>query len=82
MKIKLDLDATPEELRRFFGLPDVTPLQEEMMEKIREKMLEGAEGFDPATLLSPGLPEHLKSLEALQKQFWQAFAQPAEKTDD
>jgi hypothetical protein len=28
MKIKLDIDCTPEEMRAFFGLPDVKPMQE------------------------------------------------------
>ena len=74
MNIKFDVDATPEELRRFFGLPDVHPLQQEMLEKVREKMMAGIDGFDPATLMKPFLPEHLQSLEALQRQFWQGLA--------
>ena len=64
MNIKFDVDATPEELRRFFGLPDVHPLQQEMLDKIREKMLAGMDGFDPATLMKPFLPESMHSLEA------------------
>jgi len=31
MKITLDIDCTPEELRSFFGLPDVRPMQEEQL---------------------------------------------------
>ena len=77
MNIKFDVEATPEELRRFFGLPDVHPLQQEMLEKIREKMLAGMDGFDPATLMKPFLPESMQSLEALQRQFWQGPAQSA-----
>ena len=53
MNIKLDIDATPEELRRFFGLPDVQPLQEAMMEKVRENMTAGMDGFDPMALMKP-----------------------------
>jgi microcystin-dependent protein len=64
-------------LRRFFGLPDVHPLQQEMLDKIREKMLAGMDGFDPATLMKPFLPESMHSLEALQRQFWQGLAQSA-----
>ncbi len=77
MNIKFDVDATPDELRRFFGLPDVHPLQEEMLQKIREKMLAGIDGFDPVTLMKPFLPEHLQSLDALQRQFWQGLAASA-----
>ena len=39
MKIKLDIDCTPEEARTFLGLPDVAPLQAEMMRTIQERMM-------------------------------------------
>ena len=35
MKIHVELDMTPEEARAFMGLPDVAPLQKQMMEDIR-----------------------------------------------
>ena len=73
MKINFDIDATPQELRTFFGLPDVETLQKEMMEQIRKKMLEGVEGFDLLSIMKPMLPEHLLSVSSLQKSFWDAF---------
>lgn len=73
MKIKLDIDATPQELRTFFGLPDVEPLQQEMMEQLRKRMQEGMERYDPATLLKPLLPENMRTLESLQESFWKSF---------
>jgi hypothetical protein len=82
MNIKLDLDASPEELRRFFGLPDLQPLQQEMLEKVREKMLAGIEGYDPLSLMKPFLPEHMQSLEALQRQFWQGLTSASSATGD
>lgn len=74
MKLKLDVEATPAELRAFFGLPDVEPLQREMMEVVRERMMAGMEGFDPLALMKPFLPAHLQSMDAFQRQFWDAFA--------
>lgn len=38
MKITVDVDITPEELRRFLGLPNVEGLQEEML-KMAQKQL-------------------------------------------
>ena len=35
MKVNVDIDMSPEELRKLLGLPDVEPLQREMMEKLR-----------------------------------------------
>ncbi len=74
VKIKFDIEATPQELRTFFGLPDVEPLQREMLDMIREQMQKGAAGFDPATLLKPFMPPHLQSVEAMHKAFWDALA--------
>lgn len=73
MKINFDIDATPQELRTFFGLPDVETLQKEMMDQIRKKMLDGVEGFDILSIMKPMLPEHLLSMSSLQKSFWDAF---------
>jgi Family of unknown function (DUF6489) len=74
MKINVDIEATPQELRAFFGLPDVEGLQREMVEDVRRKWKAGMEGFDPATLLTPFLPEHLRSFEAMQRSFWKSSA--------
>lgn len=81
MKIKVDIEATPQELRTFFGLPDVEPLQQEMLEIIRRNLGAGMEGFDPVALMKPWLPGHLQSMETLQKNFWQAFHQTTGHSD-
>lgn len=73
MKITFDIDATPQELRTFFGLPDVETIQKEMMDQIRKKMLDGVEGFDILSLMKPVLPEQMMSMSSLQKSFWDAF---------
>ncbi len=41
MKIQIDIDCTPKEVREFFGLPDVAPMQERLMTEV-EKRLQGA----------------------------------------
>ncbi len=66
MKITIDLDVTPEEMRRFLGLPDVQEFQKELLERAREQMEAGAEGYDPMTLLKPYLPG-TGSVEQFQK---------------
>lgn len=73
MKIHFDIEATPQELRSFFGLPDVEPLQHEMLEMIRKNMSSGMEGFDPLTVMKPFLPEQMQSISGLQKAMWQAI---------
>lgn len=47
MNIKIDVDLTPEEMRRLMGLPDVQEFNRQVMDKMLEKMTSGAEGYDP-----------------------------------
>lgn len=47
MKISLDIDCTPDELRGFFGLPDVRPMQEELLKEAEERMRAGLKSLDP-----------------------------------
>ena len=67
MKFKVDVDMSPEELRKVLGLPDVQKLQDDMMKKITEQMDAGAEGYDPLTLFKPYLTSGVGSMDALQK---------------
>ena len=70
MKINLDIDCTPEELRGFFGLPDVKPMQEEMMKEVAERMRANVKALDPETMLKTWLPATLKGFEQLQQMFF------------
>ncbi len=81
MKIKVEIDSTPEEMRRFFGMPDVHDLHQDLLSSIREKMKAGTEGYDPFSLLKPFLPDNLRSMEAFQKAFWTAANRPASGQD-
>jgi hypothetical protein len=38
MQIKVEIDVKPEELRRFLGLPDVSGLQDEIINFLRDKV--------------------------------------------
>ncbi|MGQ0590304.1 MAG: DUF6489 family protein [Sphingosinicella sp.] len=41
MKISVDVDCTPEEARRFMGLPDLTPVHDAYVEKMQKAVTEG-----------------------------------------
>lgn len=74
MKITIDVEATPQEMREFFGLPNLAPLQDDIVNAIRNNMNQGAAGFDPLTLMKPLFPAQMQSMEMLQKSFWDAFS--------
>jgi len=67
MKVSIDLELTPEEFRRLMGLPDVSGLQQDMIEQIRQRAESGADGYDPATLMQPFLAGGAGSMEGFQK---------------
>ncbi len=73
MKIKFDIDCTPEEARAFLGLPDVVPLQSAMMAEVEKRMKEGLDAMSPEALLNTWLPAGVRNLEELQKIFWAQF---------
>ena len=42
MKVTVDVDCTPEEARRFLGLPDLTPVHAAYVERMTKLASEGA----------------------------------------
>ena len=69
MKIKLDIDCTPEELRGFFGLPDVRGMQEQMLKEVEAQMRAGIKALDPEAMLKTWLPAGMQGFEKLQEMF-------------
>jgi len=65
--MKISIDITPEEMRTLMGWPDVQGLQAEMIDKIREQMNAGAEGYDPLSLMQPFFAQSANSMESFQK---------------
>ena len=41
MKVSVDVDCTPEEARRFLGLPDLTAVHEAYVAKLKNAVTEG-----------------------------------------
>jgi Family of unknown function (DUF6489) len=74
MKIKFDIDCTPGELRGFFGLPDVRPMQEELLKEVEERLRANVKALDPETMLKTWLPAGLKGFEQLQEMFMSQIA--------
>ena len=70
MRIKIDIDCTPEEARRVLGLPDIAPMQEAMIAEIQQRMRDYLAEMDPDALLKTWLPAGLESFEQMQKAFW------------
>ncbi|HAD99899.1 MAG TPA: hypothetical protein DCG04_00160 [Rhodospirillaceae bacterium] len=74
MKITVDIDCTPDEARKFLGLPDVTPMQEALMKQVQERMEANLKALEPEALFQTWLPAGLQGMEQLQKMFWSQMA--------
>jgi Tfp pilus assembly PilM family ATPase len=71
MKIRIDIDCTPQEARSFLGLPPVEPMQEALVAQLQDRLARYLDAMEPDALMSAWLPGGIKGLAALQEQFWQ-----------
>ena len=70
MKCTFNIDCTPDEARQFFGLPNVAPMQDRIMEEMEERMLEQIRSLDPETFVKTWMPATVQGWNELQKIFW------------
>lgn len=73
MKIKIDIDCTPQEARAFFGLPHLEPMQDAVLGRMQERLTEYLEATDPEALLKLWLPGGLQGLGQMQEALWKQF---------
>lgn len=69
MKITVDVDCTPEEARAFLGLPDVQPIQRELMRELQDRMTANIRAMDTQEMMRLWLPTTLKGFEQMQDFF-------------
>jgi hypothetical protein len=81
MKMNIELDITAEEARRLMGLPDVSALQAEMLDGMRERMKTAMDRSDPEAMLRAWMPLGAQGFEQFQKFLWESAARAAGKKD-
>lgn len=80
MKLRIDIDCTPEEARHFFGLPEIKPMQDALMADIEERMRAALASADPETMMKTWLPASMQGWEQMQKMFWNMMNAGGDKT--
>jgi hypothetical protein len=70
MKVTFDIECTPEEARRFLGLPDIVPMQERMMKELEERMAENMRNLSPEEMVKTWMPATVQGWGEMQKMFW------------
>ncbi len=70
MKFTINVECTPEEARTFLGLPDVTGVNDLIMDGIAKRTEENLEAFtDPQKFFEAAMSGGLGNMEAMQKAF-------------
>ena len=77
MKITMEIDMSPEEVRKVMGLPDVEPMQKELMAKMQEKMNTYVDEMsDPEMFMKRIMPMGIQGMDQVQE-FFSRFANAA-----
>lgn len=76
MKVKFDIECTPQEARIFFGLPDVEPMQTALMKELEDRLRDNIRSLDPETMLKTWLPATIQGWGEVQKMFWEQMGMP------
>lgn len=80
MKVHLEVDMTPEEARRFMGLPDVSKLQDEMVAEMKRRVKAAMDTSDPEAMMKAWMPLGGEAMQNFQRFMWDA-AKAAGKKD-
>lgn len=82
MKLKIDIDCTPEEARRSLGLPDLTDMHAAMGEEITARMKEAMKTMQPEQLLRAWMPGGMPGMETWQNAFMDMMAGKSPRPGD
>jgi hypothetical protein len=72
MKIRVDIDCSPEEARRFFGLPDLTPVHAVFVGRMEDLVSKALTPAEAEGLIRNWVSAGLQGMGAVQKAFWDA----------
>ncbi len=82
MKITINVECTPEEARRYMGLPDVAPLQQDMLKAMQERMMANVHSMQPAEMIKAWMPMGMESWLEMQKALWTKMTSVTSQSDD
>jgi hypothetical protein len=67
MKINVEVDCTPEELRQSFGLPDLRPMQDAVLGAMQKQMIDAVARTSPEALMRSWMPMFPQTPEQMQQ---------------
>ena len=70
MRFQINIDCTPEEARKFFGVPDMAPMQQAMMDQLNSHLMDNMKTMDTETLMQTWVPAIFQGWSEVQQNFW------------
>lgn len=74
MKFQINVECSPEEAREFFGLPDVLPMQQELMDMVSRRLSDNIQTMAPEELMKTWVPALFQGWTDIQSNFWKQFS--------
>lgn len=85
MKVKVDVDLTPEEARKLMGLPEIEPMQQRILAQMEKQLSSNLSYMDPEVVMRTIMPVGAQGMEKLQDLLWgvagAAMGKGGRKTD-
>ena len=70
MKVRVEMDLTPEEARRLMGLPDLTAMQGRLLEEFERRMKAAMENSEPDAIVKQWFSLGSQGFEQFQRFLW------------
>lgn len=67
MKFTVNVECSPEEARRFMGLPDVTPINDKLVDEMGKRMEANLKMMSPETMMSSWMSVGTQAQDAFVK---------------
>ena len=77
MKVHIELDMTPEEARKLMGLPDLSALQDRMMEEMERRVKAALDPSDLDAMMKAWMPVAAPGFEQFQRFLWDSAKRAA-----
>jgi hypothetical protein len=82
MKVRWEVDLTPEEAREVLGLPDVRPMQAAVIAKMEKRLTDAIDTFGPETIIQSWFATIPQGADAMRSLFTGFLNLTASKKDD
>ncbi len=80
MKVNIEIECTPEEARSFMGLPDVSTLNNELVEEMSKRMSANVGAMEPEALMKNWMSVGGEWQKQMMDLMTQAAAKPGSKS--